>query len=152
MIDPDVYVEVVDEDDQPCPPGARGEVSLTGGRKPFLPLLRYRTGDFASLEREDGRTFLVGLEGRRPVVYRGADGRAIPSLEVARALRPYPLVQFGLHQAADGWLRFRYRGGADLRAIEGVLTGLFGRVGVHFEALGEARVGEGKVVPYSREG
>jgi hypothetical protein len=48
-------------------------------------------------------------------------------------------------------LRFRYRGAADLRAIEGTLTELFGRVGVEFEELAEARVGEGKIVPFSRE-
>ena len=35
----DLYVEVLDEHDQPCPPGVRGEVALTGGRNPFCPLL-----------------------------------------------------------------------------------------------------------------
>jgi len=45
----DLYVEVLDDDGVPCPEGVRGEVTLTGGRNPFLPLLRFRTGDFASL-------------------------------------------------------------------------------------------------------
>src|SRR5690606_36520549 len=42
----DVFVEVLDAGGNPS---TRGEVVLTGGRNPFLPLLRYRTGDWAEL-------------------------------------------------------------------------------------------------------
>ncbi len=40
----DVYVEI---------PGERGEITLTGGRSPYLPLLRYRTSDLP--DRRDAR-------------------------------------------------------------------------------------------------
>ena len=55
---PDVYVEVLDEDDNRVPDGTRGELTITGGRNPFLPLVRYRTGDYGKLgtaRLSDGR-------------------------------------------------------------------------------------------------
>src|SRR5262249_17866802 len=88
-----VHVERLDEHDEPCPTGVRGEVTLTGGRNPFAPLLRYRTGDFASLEWHDGRPVLVGLDGRPPVWFIGGDGGRVHSMEVTRALRRFPLAQ-----------------------------------------------------------
>lgn len=42
---------------------------VTGGNNPFLPLMRYRTGDFCSLKIENGVPFLVDLEARNPVVF-----------------------------------------------------------------------------------
>jgi phenylacetate-CoA ligase len=106
----DLHVEVLDEHDQAVPEGERGEVVLTGGRNPYLPLLRYRTGDFASLTRHAGRPVLVDLEGRRPVVFPVAGDRIVHSMEVTRLLRRYPLTQYQLHQDADGGFRFAYRG------------------------------------------
>src|SRR5262249_24567435 len=45
----DLYVEIVDDAGRPVEPGQRGEVVVTGGVNPNLPLVRYRTGDFAAL-------------------------------------------------------------------------------------------------------
>lgn len=150
VLPPDVFVEVVDEHDQPCPPGVRGEVTLTGGRNPFLPLLHYRTGDFAALDWHAGRAVLSGLEGRPPCVFRAAEGGTVHSMQVSRALRSFPLVQFGLHQEADGTLRFRYRGAIDPRGVEEKLRELFGpKLDIVFEPLREARRGRLKVVQYS---
>lgn len=106
----DLYVEILDEHDQPLPLGQRGEIVLTGGRNPFLPLLRYRTGDFASLAWHDGRTVLVELEGRKPVVFPVPGDRVIHSMEVTRLLRKFPLTQYQLHQDECGGFRFSYRG------------------------------------------
>lgn len=127
IVPPDLYVEILDEHDQPCPPGVRGEVTLTGGRNPFGPLLRYRTGDFASLAWHDGRPVLQQLEGRQPVVFRAADGRLVHSMEVSRRLRRFPLVQFTLRQDAGGQFEFRYRGAADRDELLRELAGLLGR-------------------------
>src|SRR5690606_13752060 len=122
----DLYVEILDENDEVCPPGVRGEVTLTGGRNPLAPLLRYRTGDFASLQWHDGRPHLVALEGRGPVAFVAADGHIIHSMEVSRRLRPFPLVQFTLEQRADRSFCFGYRGNIDLNAVRGELLDLFG--------------------------
>jgi phenylacetate-CoA ligase len=122
----DLYVEILDEHDQVCPPGVRGEVTLTGGRNPFLPLLRYRTGDFAALERHEGRPTLVGLEGRRPVMFPVGD-RVVHSMEVTRLLRRFPLVQYQLHQDAEGGFRFGYRGAAVEDELREALLDVLGK-------------------------
>jgi phenylacetate-CoA ligase len=49
ILSDDLYVEVVDARGLPVPLGTRGEVTVTGGRNPYVPLLRYRTGDTARL-------------------------------------------------------------------------------------------------------
>jgi phenylacetate-CoA ligase len=122
----DLYVEILDDHDVPCPPEVRGEIALTGGRNPFLPLLRYRTGDYASLGWRQGRPVLVDLEGREPVVFPVAGDRIVHSMEVTRLLRRFPLVQYQLHQDADGGFRFRYRGGVAEGELRGALLDLLG--------------------------
>ncbi len=122
----DIYVEVLDEHDEPCPAGVVGEVTLTGGRNPFLPLLRYRTGDFASLAWHHGRATLIGLEGRRPVCFPTAD-RVVHSMEVTRLLRRYPLVQYQLRQDEQGDFRFAYRGAVDPQELRNALFELLGK-------------------------
>ena len=103
-----LFVEILDADGAPVPPGQRGEVTLTGGFNPFLPLLRYRTGDWSSLDLSDPRqTRLRGLEGRPPVLFQSTAGLPINNIDVTAALKPFALPQFALHQAADGALTLR---------------------------------------------
>jgi phenylacetate-CoA ligase len=122
----DLYVEILDENDEPCPAGCRGEVTLTGGRNPFLPLLRYRTGDFAALAWQDGQALLIGLEGRQPVAFATSSGRVIHSMEITRALRPLQLVQFHLWQDAQGHFDFGYRGAVDPDQLRSLLLDVLG--------------------------
>ncbi len=127
LLQPRLYVEILDPEDQPCPPGVRGEIALSGGFNPYIPLLRYRTGDYAALELRAGRPVLVGLEGRPPVSFRSVQGGFINNIDVTLALRPYPLEQFTLHQFRDGRLRLTYRGPqADPAALHSALQALFG--------------------------
>jgi phenylacetate-CoA ligase len=121
----DLFVEIIDEHDQPCPPGAIGEIALTGGRNPFLPLLRYRTGDRASLAWRDGRPFLVDLEGRAPVAFP-TEERIVHSMEVTRLARRFPLVQYELHQDAEGAFRFGYRGAVSANELREALFDVLG--------------------------
>lgn len=107
LLQPRLYVEVLDEAGRPCAPGVRGEVTVTGGFNPYLPLLRYRTNDFAAWERRAAGPVLVGLEGRPPVVFRAPDGTRVNSADVSLALRDLPLAQYALHQVADGMLVLR---------------------------------------------
>jgi len=124
----DLYVEVLDADtDRSLPAGERGEVTVTGGRNPFLPLLRYRTGDFARLEYLEGRPRLVELEARAPVCLLDEAGRVVNTIDVSRALAPFSLPRFHLHQAADGELRLQADSPIPEHEICAALQPLFGR-------------------------
>lgn len=122
-----LYIEILDNDGEPCPPGVRGEITLTGGLNFFLPLLRYRTNDYAALDFRGAQPALTGLEGRPPVVFRGANGQWINNLDVTHALKPFALPQFTLHQSADGSVHLKLRRMAvDLDQLRAALLNLFG--------------------------
>ena len=123
---PDVRLELLGPEDSPVLEGARGEITLTGGNNPYLPLLRYRTGDYAVNRRASGTLELVDLEGRPPVVFRAADGRAVNTIDVSIAMKAHALSQFALHQRRDGGLILRVRGRPDRAALAATLAGLFG--------------------------
>lgn len=145
----DLYVEVLDPEGRPCAPGERGEITLTGGRNPYLPLLRYRTGDWAGLNLDRPAPLLVGIEGRPPVVFTAADGSPINNVDVTWALRDLPLTRFRLHQHADGSLTFRGPARAEVRAA---LLELFGPTQkIRFEEIPEAEAWNGKIVQYTRD-
>lgn len=102
LLQPNLHVEVVDAEGRPLPYGETGEVTLSGGFNPCLPLLRYRTGDRARLEMTPRGPVLRGLVGRAPVRFRAADGHWVNNVELSQALAPFPLVRFAFHQHADG--------------------------------------------------
>lgn len=136
----DVFVEILDEDGKLCQPGQVGEIVLTGGRNPYLPLLRYRTGDFAAMHwSDDGEPLLSSLEGRAPVSFQLADGSLRNNMEVTRALADLPLTQFALHQEADRSLAFRYRGAPELASsIKGRLDKVFEQLPLEVEWVEES--------------
>lgn len=121
-----LYVEILDEADKPVAPGMPGEITLTGGFNFCLPLLRYRTGDRAALERRGADLVLVGLSGRPAVRFRAANGEWLNNIEITHALRGLPIAQFTLHQHAGGELTFEYQGQADAARIRAALLGCFG--------------------------
>ncbi|MEO6323052.1 MAG: capsule biosynthesis protein CapK [Thermoanaerobaculia bacterium] len=143
----DLFVEVLDGDGTSVAPGKRGEVTLTGGRNPFLPLLRYRTGDWARLEHRADGVYLLDLEGRAPVVFRAVDGRAINNIDVTTVLRPFALARFAVHQQGDSSLRVRLNSGDDIAPVAAALRSIFGTdQAIAFESF---EPGEWKVVPYA---
>lgn len=95
-----LYVEILDPSGNRCTPGVTGEITVTCGENPALPLLRYRTGDHAALTGG----VLIGLEGRAPVRYQAADGRWVNSIELTYVLSPLGPVAWQLHQHADARL------------------------------------------------
>lgn len=146
-----LYVEILDSVGQVCAPGERGEVTLSGGFNPFLPLLRYRTGDYASLDFAGTQPVLVGLAGRQPVVFDGANGERLNNIDVTAALRGFGLPQYSLRQAADGALTLSVppdTAGHD--ALRARLLSLFGD-GQALTIAESAALAEGKVVQYTRD-
>ena len=148
----DVHLEILDAGGRPVADGARGEIVLTCARNPFLPLLRYRSGDFARLERSRGLTLLADLEGRAPVMFLDARGCAVNSIDVSYLLKPFPLVRYALHQAADRSLRLSVQGPAIDRGLARVvLAKLFGDLPLAIVSLDSFAPGPGKLVPYTTE-
>ena len=161
LLQPRLYVEILDAADNPCPPGTRGEVTVSGGFNPFLPLLRYRTGDYASLAFEGSQPVLVGLEGRPPVVFLGAAGQALNNVDISNALKPFGLAQYTLHQFSDGRLRLRVRGGhidqaqtrsGGLAGVRSALLDLFGASQpLAIDEMDVIDAGGDKLVQYTRD-
>lgn len=104
LLQPRLHVEIVDAQGQPLPYGEAGQVVVSGGFNPCLPLLRYATGDHARLEMSPRGPVLRGLVGRPPVRFRSPSGQWINNVEISQALAPFGLVRFALHQQADGSL------------------------------------------------
>lgn len=150
LLQPQLYVEILDTAGRPVAPGQRGEITLTGGFNFCLPLLRYRTGDHAALAigTGDDAPVLLGLSGRSPVRYRARIGW-INNIDVTHALQHLPIPHFSVHQRADGRVilrlaQARTQLGADAcRALEA----LFGAGAVSLEVL----TAEDKTVQYSSD-
>ncbi|UVS80310.1 AMP-binding protein [Actinokineospora sp. UTMC 2448] len=140
-----MHVEVLDPAGQPCPDGVRGEITVTCGENPMLPLLRYRTGDHASLEWRDGVRVLVGLEGRAPVRFRAADGRWVESIEVTQVLSPLGLVAYSVHQNGDGSVVVTVPVDAPVGLVSAAAASLLGPVSVVRAEIG------GKAQRYSSD-
>jgi phenylacetate-CoA ligase len=127
-IRPDLHLEVFDPAaDRALPEGERGELVITGGNNPFLPLIRYRTGDSCRLRTENGIPYLLDLEARRPVPFYTAAGKLVNPIDISRAMTDFPLAGFRLHQGADGGLRFTgWSHAAVGEPIRAALVRLFG--------------------------
>jgi len=107
-IRPDLYLEIFDPvRDKLLPLGEKGELVVTGGNNPFLPLLRYRTGDFCRLQIEHGIPYLYDLQARKPVPFYTKQGRFINNIDISRALMNLPLVGFELHQKKNHELHLK---------------------------------------------
>jgi phenylacetate-CoA ligase len=153
LLQPRLYVETLTAEGALCRPGERGEVVVSGGFNDFLPLLRYRTGDTARLEFQGRQPFLADLAGRPPVAFRGAGGQWLNNIDVSLALRDFPLVQYRLHQSADGALRLRVRGaGVSEAQLRAALLDLFGSdQPLTIEALEAEFAQDGKWVQYTSD-
>ena len=101
LLQPQLLVEIVDPRGRALPPGERGEICVTGGFNPYLPLLRYRTGDHAALRWQGDHPQLIDLQGRQPVLFHHQDGRLINNIDLSVALKPFPLARFRLTQRRD---------------------------------------------------
>ena len=130
LVQPWLFVEVLDRTGGPCAPGVQGEVTVTGGMNPLLPLLRYRTGDRAALGWRGRRPELTMLEGRRCVPLVTSTGRRVNSVDVTKALAALAVEHWSVHQHAPGALTVRVAAGDAgrdrARAVADAVAGVLG--------------------------
>ncbi|HLX64999.1 MAG TPA: hypothetical protein VKX17_27260 [Planctomycetota bacterium] len=157
----DIHLEVLRADGLQASPGERGEIAVTGGRNPFAPLLRYRTGDFGRVDYAacpcgDPMPRLMELEGRALVLIRASDGTPVSTVDLSRLLREHPLLLHEFVQHADRSCELTARAlpGAspDEAKMEADLRRVLGDVKLEIrfdEKLGERR--DAKAMAYRSE-
>jgi phenylacetate-CoA ligase len=157
----DIHLEVLGPDGTAVDSGERGEIVVSGGRNPFAPLIRYRTGDFGRIDDSpcacgDPMPRIVDLEGRAPILFRAADGTPVSTVDVSRLLREFPLLLHEFVQRADRRCELVLRalpGAApSLDEIRRALGRLFGELPLELRfdpTLGDRT--EGKAVAYRSE-
>ena len=147
-----VHVEVVDDRGRPLPAGERGELVVTSGANPLLPLVRYRTGDYGRLVHLDGAVAIADLEGREDVVFTAADGSAVPCVDLTQQLQDAGALGWVVEQSGDG-IRATVCGGDD-RNVAARLRLIFGtpvpvRTVDTLADLGEGKPRRYRVLPRS---
>lgn len=121
-----IVVETLDELGVPVAHGEVGEITVTVGQNPFLPLVRYRTGDFGALvDLPGGGVGIDNFEGRAHTVFAGPGGAAVPSVDLTQQLQAHGALGWEVVQRADGAVQARIAGG-DADAIRDALTAMLG--------------------------
>ncbi len=138
-----VLVEILDDQGNPVPDGEPGEIVVTAGENPLLPLVRYRTGDYARLVEIEGRPALADLEGRAHVRFRAADGALVSSIDLTQQLQAHGALGWTVQQSADGAIRARVVQG-DTQRIVAAFGTLLGREATVETVATLAELGPGK--------
>ncbi len=100
------FVEILDEQGTPCPPGVEGEMHITLLTNFSMPLVRYRIGDRAAMTDEPcacGRHSprLACVSGRSNEYLTASDGSRISGVAISTLWYDIPAVrQYQLHQVA----------------------------------------------------
>lgn len=143
ILDRRVHVEIVDERGLPAARGERGEIVVTAGENPLLPLVRYRTSDYGTLVEVDGRAAIADLEGREATTFLAADGSRVACVDLTQQLQSAGAHGWSVTQDATGGVEAVVARG-DARRIATTLEALLGRpvTVVRRESLSD--LGEGK--------
>jgi len=142
------FVEILDPEDRPLPPGERGRIVVTDLWNRGFPLIRYDTGDVGSLSVGncacgEASVRISAVEGRVTDFLIGEDGRSMSGLLLPHLLKDYPAVErFQALQALDGavTLKLASRAGlstADRNAIRQIIERHVSGVSVAVEMVDE---------------
>lgn len=144
VVDRRVLVEVRTDDGRlTSRPGNIGEIVVSAGENPLLPLVRYRTGDVGRLIDAGGRPALTDLRGRADVRFRTPAGTEVPCVDLTQQLQRSGARGWTVHQHTDGSVTAVVVGG-DHHLAEQTLTALLQR-SVQLTVVGSvAELGPGK--------
>ncbi|MCK6406681.1 MAG: capsule biosynthesis protein CapK [Rhodocyclaceae bacterium] len=144
-----LYIEILDSQGRPVSEGQRGEITFTGGFNFCLPLVRYRSGDYASLKWTPEGPVIRRLSGRKPVRFFVSSGTWVNNIDVTHALSGLAISQYGLHQRRDHSLVLRLPNSAMMLANTAStrLAQLFPTQKITIEEI----VTDGKVLQYTSD-
>jgi phenylacetate-CoA ligase len=100
----DYYVEIVDADGRPVPDGIEGEVAITNLYHCLVPIVRYSTGDYATMTSEPCRCGALSpritkLSGRQLSRFKLSNGESYSPFEMYREyLLSLPVRRFQMVQ------------------------------------------------------
>ena len=144
-----VFVEIMDQHGRSLPEGERGEIVVTAGENPYLPLVRYRTGDYGRLVALGPMGAIADLEGREDTRFAAEDGREVPCVELTQQLQRFGARGWSVRQDGSGRVAASVVGG-DAAAIADALSGLLGRRVEIEQRQTLAELGPGKPRRYTR--
>jgi phenylacetate-CoA ligase len=144
VLDRRVLVEFLDPAGVPVADGDVGEIVVTAGENPLLPLVRYRTGDYGRrVSLPDGGVGIADLEGREHTVFTAADGTAVPCVDLTQQLQAHGALGWTVVQDGQGRVTARIADG-DADAIRRALGALLGTPIAVIPVAGLAALGDGK--------
>jgi phenylacetate-CoA ligase len=156
----DIFVEILDENNLPVSEGITGRIAVTGGRNPYIPLLRYITGDSAAVRY--GRCAcgsyspaLINFSGREQVVFSAAGGMPVNSIDIARIIRGWPVSQYQFIQRKDSSCLLRLRpvytlNQTTISSIHSQIQDLF-TGGIGLEIVQSSGISDDKEIPFIKE-
>ncbi len=122
-----LYIEFVDENNRPVPPGLTGRILVTALFNKAFPLIRYEIGDLGVWkELPDGKRALVELQGRTNDFVRLPSGKTAPGLTlyyVSRSLLENSdfIKEFIIVQTALDTFQFRIHAKRPLNEVDKIL-------------------------------
>jgi len=156
----DIYIEIIDKNGWILPEGEIGEIVFTGGRNPFLPLLRYKTGDSASLDFSEcscgeKSPKLTGFSGRQLVIFEDENRNPVNTIDVSRILRGYPVYSHQVVQKKDLSVELNIVPSNLFfqemeKEILAELEKLFGK-NINIIIKKDLKLGDRKIIPYLKE-
>ncbi|AZG46459.1 phenylacetate--CoA ligase family protein [Gordonia insulae] len=123
IVDRKVHVEILVDEVLSTTPGTYGEIVVTAGENPLLPLVRYRTGDHGRIVEVGGRRAIADLEARADTRFVTSTGQQVPCVDLTQQLQRCGARGWTVHQRRDGTVDVVVVG-AERARVESILHAL----------------------------
>ncbi len=115
-----LFIEVVDENNQPLQDGVVGRILVTDLYNKAHPMIRYEIGDLGSLETlENGTRILKELQGRTSDIARLPSGKVVPGLTFYYVTKTVikediEILEFVVKQKKPSFFEIQYVSGSEM--------------------------------------